>query len=484
MSIHHKVGSELVEFASKVSFDDASQTLTINGIQHQVGDVVVGQEGEVPYLTPSDGYKKQTILKSDVYVCEDDEDLEKSMSTSFSLKEVYDTWIKCGHKNDYWYGYTEYPQSSGSLAAWLEYNNANGKKPSSYAELTGTIPSDSSEWSPPSTSLYGALGYPFWTYNSQNQSIMQALNTGDYSFYASPLQYLNYDVTFEIKSYNGDDDILGFVAAMNIDPTTGKPHILCFNRSPNSSNYETLEPAFHWYCQVDSNGNFALPETSAVNMISNVASLSAKFIHTRTDLSMMMTTNTKQWWNTYRVNNYSKYMEDWAQISDYSSPPSQSSVPLPAGCEYAASGYYVVGSSRLRIRREGNRISAWTSEFGSSTLGNLISIDLDNLKDKAGNAITCFNTTTFPAGGQIGFSTLSQPMAFFDIKSAKLPKTVIDTRVNSISVYNPIAEAWTLDTSKLPPEYVGVGRLTRNNATGKTFYVTPNSFIKIGEVAV
>lgn len=77
MSIHHKVGSELVEFASKVSFDDASQKLTINGTEHQVGNSF-GQEGEVPYLTPNGGFKKQTILRSDIYVCEDPDDIEKS----------------------------------------------------------------------------------------------------------------------------------------------------------------------------------------------------------------------------------------------------------------------------------------------------------------------------------------------------------------------------------------------------------------------
>lgn len=38
MSIHHKVNNQLIEFASKVSFDDASRKLTINGTDHKIFD--------------------------------------------------------------------------------------------------------------------------------------------------------------------------------------------------------------------------------------------------------------------------------------------------------------------------------------------------------------------------------------------------------------------------------------------------------------
>lgn len=54
-------------------------------------------------------------------------------------------------------------------------------------------------------------------------------------------------------------------------------------------------------------------------------------------------------------------------------------------------------------------ISAWTSEFGSSSLedSNMISVNLNDLRDKDGKSIPYFSTKSFPAGGQIGFSTLS-----------------------------------------------------------------------------
>ena len=38
MSIHHRVNNQLIEFASKVSFDDTSRKLTINGTDHKIFD--------------------------------------------------------------------------------------------------------------------------------------------------------------------------------------------------------------------------------------------------------------------------------------------------------------------------------------------------------------------------------------------------------------------------------------------------------------
>lgn len=41
MSIHHRVGTELVEFASHVTFDDNTKTLSINGIDHSLKNDVL-----------------------------------------------------------------------------------------------------------------------------------------------------------------------------------------------------------------------------------------------------------------------------------------------------------------------------------------------------------------------------------------------------------------------------------------------------------
>lgn len=41
MSIHHKVDGKLVEFASKVTYDDASASLSVNGVAHQLPKIEV-----------------------------------------------------------------------------------------------------------------------------------------------------------------------------------------------------------------------------------------------------------------------------------------------------------------------------------------------------------------------------------------------------------------------------------------------------------
>lgn len=163
------------------------------------------------------------------------------------MKEVYDSWIKGGHNNDnQWYSYTYYPRSPGNITTWLDANKLSSH-PNSPTELTKTEPLNT--WKAPDPNVFGSYGYPFWTYNETINSIMQVLNTGDYSFYASPVSYLNYDITFDVQSTNEDDDIIGFIAAMNVDQGTGLPHTLCFNRTPNNTNANgPIQPAFGWYC--------------------------------------------------------------------------------------------------------------------------------------------------------------------------------------------------------------------------------------------
>lgn len=141
MSIHHKVGSELVEFASKVEFDDASQKLKINGTEHQVGGLY-GVEGDVAYPMLDGNTVKQQILRSDIYICENDSDVQKSLNSSFSFKEVFTSWIPCGAHNSKWFGVDEYPapDNKRSLTEMLDYNYANGTIPQSYSQLTSEIP--------------------------------------------------------------------------------------------------------------------------------------------------------------------------------------------------------------------------------------------------------------------------------------------------------------------------------------------------------
>lgn len=70
-------------------------------------------------------------------------------------------------------------------------------------------------------------------------------------------------------------------------------------------------------------------------MVSNITDLSAKTLASRAILSGMMTIATvSAWWKDHQFNNWDKYMEDWAKISTYTTPPDLFSVKPPDGVEY------------------------------------------------------------------------------------------------------------------------------------------------------
>lgn len=58
-------------------------SLTVDGAQYGVMGPFVGRDGEVPYLGRQDasagGYRPETIFRSDVYVCENQTDYDKSL---------------------------------------------------------------------------------------------------------------------------------------------------------------------------------------------------------------------------------------------------------------------------------------------------------------------------------------------------------------------------------------------------------------------
>ena len=78
-----KVAS-LVEANVAAAAPAASLTsLAVDGAQYGVMGPLAGRDGEVPYLGRQDasagGYRPETIFRSDVYVCEDQEDYDRSL---------------------------------------------------------------------------------------------------------------------------------------------------------------------------------------------------------------------------------------------------------------------------------------------------------------------------------------------------------------------------------------------------------------------
>lgn len=264
-------------------------SLAVEGTQYGVMGPLVGRDGEVPYLGRQDasagGYRPETIFRSDVYVCENQEDYDKSLSRTMTMKEVFDTWVKGGHKgNTYnsWYGWSpDYPTNGkglplSGLAEWLAWNAAAGKSPSAWSDLDRT---PASSWRWPADDVFGSpFGYSFWYYAPSVSSIIQPTNAYDDSFYTSPYMMSSYDVTVRCRSYSGnDDDIIGIVAA-EVRTADGRPSILTVNRSCNCSNTENTQPYGHFYVRV--NGAWT-PADLAPNPRYFDQEMSCAFFHTR-----------------------------------------------------------------------------------------------------------------------------------------------------------------------------------------------------------
>ena len=84
------------------------------------------------YLSPSE-IKKQSILRQDIYICENDEDVEASLNANFSLREVFDTWIPGGHHDtSKWFGVTDYPASRFNIRSLNDMVKRNLDQGGSY----------------------------------------------------------------------------------------------------------------------------------------------------------------------------------------------------------------------------------------------------------------------------------------------------------------------------------------------------------------
>lgn len=171
-------------------------------------------------------------LSNPIYVCETEVEFNLCCNHKPSFKEVFDTWIRFGHNNEYQWkkdnsdGHNGYKFSvSGTGLKKESVNYAGGFRPGATA----------------------------WTYDSTNDQILQPVNTTDFTGFVSRESYSSYKFTINCLSSDGDDDFNGIVAAFATDEY-GMQHTLSFIRTPNSSNTDEhfcLEN--HWYVAIDLN---------------------------------------------------------------------------------------------------------------------------------------------------------------------------------------------------------------------------------------
>lgn len=147
------------------------------------------------------------------------------------------------------------------------------------------------------------------------------------------------------------------------------------------------------------------------------------------------------------------------------------------------------GGTIIHIIREYDILSAITSKFSTtkSTLVeynpskyvvNLSSMEVEGEKGSNFNALKG-TLDAFRGSAAIGFSTMSQPNSFYDIIQWNVPKIIIDSRNNQISSFYKDYPPEVLTGNAM--EYVGIGRLTKNIVTNKTYYVSQSGFTKIAE---
>lgn len=256
-------------------------------------------------------------------------------------------------------------------------------------------------------------GYYYWYYEQENDTIVQPNNTNDDSFYYSPTKYQNYDITVRCYSPNGDDGIIGLVLAFVEDGPDGKPRMLLALRSPNTTNTETPQTGYHWYVM---DSTLWVYDTTIKNVIT------------------------------------------CDNIADEYLPQSNGWKDCGAG-------------TQIRARRNGSKIELWTTPFMkdasrgdvlASEFTNKLTLDLSKIADGIFNR---------PA--RIGYATKSQPYSKYENIDFNVEKTVVDTRTNTLSTYNPISRTWELkSTGYQTLDTCGFGRLTKNTITQNVFYVT------------
>ena len=164
-------------------------------------DIITGNSGEVVYHNGSNVFTQQILNEG--FVCPTEEDVNICKNNSPSFSDVFNTWKKFSHLNG----------NDNAIASEI---NA-------------------------------------WTYDSGKDTIIQPLNTSSYVGFISPKSYSSYDITVRCYSTGSDNDTIGLVAAFATD-SNNKQHTLSFLRSPGGTSAS-------WVCLLDYN-NFALTSTS------------------------------------------------------------------------------------------------------------------------------------------------------------------------------------------------------------------------------
>lgn len=363
-------------------------------------DVVLKKEGEagqVIYRTGNDGYANRRILDDSVLVCETQYDLDQCKFKSFATPwaVVCNTWPQFGNYDGKCYGYDQdYPVGSDGIGV--------GK----------------------------------WELVGGENRIRQTVNTKDFCGYVSDRRIRDYEAVVRFSAADGDDDMIGFVAAAAKD-ADGKMHTLSFVRTPNNQDAGrgVCDEDYHWFCILDGQDAFN-PQTN---------------VHDQVCLAHGTLNSTNE----------------------------------PSG------GWNSVGKGTLvRVRRVGDKFFGWTTEFrndgedpAETDLGHAMVVDLDDCIRRypaAADRLRLFAGTAC----RYGYCAQSIPKATFDvvrITNLGSQKPIVNLVRRVVEKYDAYAGEYFV-----APETIGDvfkdGTFSYNDVTNKMFYSSGERILNVSTI--
>ncbi len=251
-----------------------------------------------------------------------------------------------------------------------------------------------------------------WSYDSATDTIKCGINSSSYVGFISQKKYDKYVHEVILTSTDSDNDMIGLVIAFAVD-TNGRQHSLSAIRTKSAEGHVLAGTAAGWLIVYNYN-------QSDEKVIADGSSLAG--------------TEGSSGWNLY-----------------------------PYG-------------TKVRIKRDGDIIEAWTSQFSdvTATIDNNTKLTVDLQSDAV---LSIFRGPT-----AYGFSAFSQAAASYKVLLfSETANVIYDLRTNTAYIYN--GTAWVVDATKSLYKEVGVGRILHNKVTGKLYFMESDGPKKILEAA-
>ena len=261
-----------------------------------------------------------------------------------------------------------------------------------------------------------------WGFDTVNQRIYNTTNSATFIGAISDRKFDNYELDVTIYSTNNDDDTIGLILGFYQDPT-GRQYTLSVVRSPGGN------PNLY---QLYYNFNQGTPGGSAIIKNGNP---------------------------TVTWGNGASGSLTMAQAGYVSTQPGWGNMGAKWGTD---------GSTRLWVKREGNIITTWTSQWQTPTVkdeGTMLTIDLT----------TDDRLIKFVGSSEYGFCSLSQANSYWNVNSFVNPKDAIFD-LSTKKVWTHTATGWiestTISFADLAPNQFLV-----DSKNKKIYYITEDRSI-------